>query len=286
MALEWVGVALAAAIAYAVSESYRLRITHYVVTSPRLPKAFDGMRVLHLSDLHITHNGIRERILMRLVMQRCPALLMVTGDIVHCFAGVKPAAAVLNTIAQQCLKGWHSSPPEPHAFISMGNCEVRASLTDIIAGQLRRGGIVALVNRAMPVRYHDEFIWVAGVHDPHRQLADARAALRDVPDDAFVILLAHSPDIVDDPEAHRADLLLCGHTHGGQVRLPFIGAVYTATRGGGRDYEYGAYQLNDSSVLITSAGVGSTRLPVRFLCPPEVVEITLKRDSAWTVQRL
>ena len=104
---------------------------------------------------------------------------------------------------------------------------------------------------------------------------NVRFALAQVPLDDTVILLAHSPDQALEASGQGVDLVLSGHTHGGQVRFPFIGTVYAGTELG-RRYAAGLYRLNDLWLYVTR-GIGMTGLPIRFLCPPEVALLTLRR---------
>ncbi len=102
-------------------------------------------------------------------------------------------------------------------------------------------------------------------------------ALRGVPDEAVTVLLAHSPDIILEPAALGMDLVLSGHTHGGQVRLPLIGPLYVNTELG-KAYHQGLHRFG-GSWLYVNRGVGTRGLPIRFLCPPELTIITLEREK-------
>jgi predicted MPP superfamily phosphohydrolase len=142
--------------------------------------------------------------------------------------------------------------------------------------------IPVLENRAISLGLDGRPFWLVGLGD---QLAhrlgryvshgndDLHGALRQIKDDAPAILLAHEPFIF--PKVpDRVALTLCGHTHGGQVRFPIIGAPFAPTREGVKPYVYGVYG-EDQRRLVVSGGLGTSHLPVRFMCPPEVVCVTL-----------
>jgi len=147
-----------------------------------------------------------------------------------------------------------------------------------IAPDLEDCGIVMLINEAVSVRRGSQTLSVAGVDDPHYyQCHDLEKAFRDVAPHDFSILLAHSPEIIYSINGQKIDLCLCGHTHGGQICLPRIGPVFTHCHTP-RRYISGLWRYGDT-VGFTSRGAGSSGLPVRFNCPPEIVMLTLNRRT-------
>jgi predicted MPP superfamily phosphohydrolase len=138
-------------------------------------------------------------------------------------------------------------------------------------------GMRMLVNEAVEVTRGRDSLWIAGVDDPFDYACDNMpGALACVPEDGFKILLAHTPQLYKDASLLGVDVYLCGHTHGGQIRFPLIGSIrdncpcpkdYTYQR-----WSYGRVQG------YTSAGTGSSGLPVRFNCPPEIGVLTLHRS--------
>jgi len=134
-------------------------------------------------------------------------------------------------------------------------------------------GVHSLVNQAAHVRAEDVDLWIAGVDDLTQGAPDLAAALSDVPDAALLVLLAHNPDIWLEPGAHRADLVLAGHTHGGQICLPLIGALYAAGTHLTRQRPAGWFRRGTSSMFV-SRGVGES-FPLRFGAPPQVALIRL-----------
>jgi hypothetical protein len=117
--------------------------------------------------------------------------------------------------------------------------------------------------------------YLVGVDDPRWHCDDLPAALAGVPDDAFKLLLAHSPDILPAAARHRVDLVLAGHTHGGQIRLPWLGPLVTRTRIS-RRYAWGLTTCGDT-LCHTTSGAGCSFPPVRLDCPQEIVLLELVR---------
>jgi hypothetical protein len=136
-------------------------------------------------------------------------------------------------------------------------------------------GAIMLLNRSVPLERNGTRIWIAGVDDPDESEPDLNLALTGIGPDESVILLAHSPDIYEEANG-RVDLILCGHTHGGQIRLPWIGALITHTHKTPRHLCMGRHRLSERTQLFVSRGVGTSRwMPARFLCPPEISLIAL-----------
>jgi len=117
-------------------------------------------------------------------------------------------------------------------------------------------------------------LWIAGVNDLYSRAARPREAFEGVPDDGFVMLLSHSPDILDDPFAKRADLILAGHTHGGQVVPPMVGPVACSSRFGPR-YAAGLHRVGESMLFVTR-GLGEVVVPFRLGCEPEIAVLELR----------
>jgi predicted MPP superfamily phosphohydrolase len=146
-----------------------------------------------------------------------------------------------------------------------------------MAGALEKLGARVLVNDAAEIRVRDASLWFAGVDDSYDyRCDDLDAALSVVPRDTFNILLAHTPDLYAKAAAAGMKLYLCGHTHAGQVRLPFIGSVIQNSTAP-RAYTHGPWKHGGMDGY-TSAGIGCSMLPIRFGCPPEIVVIDLRRS--------
>jgi uncharacterized protein len=238
-------------------------LKHLRLTFHTLPDAFHGFRILHLSDLHIDGlTGLAERVadsLQALEVDLC----VLTGDYRFLTRGscqeVYPRMACL--LAQVNTR---------HGMIGiLGNHDV-AEMVPEFEGM----GVKMLLNTAVEIRRDRQSLWIVGVDDPHYYgCDDLPGALRGVPSDAFKVLLVHTPELLAEAHHHGIHLYLCGHTHGGQIRLPFVGPVITHANCP-RKYVRGAWQYGTVKGY-TSPGVGCSGVPARFLCPPELVLIEL-----------
>lgn len=236
------------------------------VTFDSLPPAFDGFRILHLTDFHFRGlPGFLERATGAIQGVQADLCVM-TGD--FRYNNGAPSHRVYTGLARLLR---HINTPHG-VFAVLGNND-----TGDFAEGFPSLGIRVLVNQNAPLTVHNETLWLAGVDDPHDYRCDSLpAAVHGIPNGAFTILLAHSPEIT--PAAARCgiDLYLCGHTHGGQIRLPRLGALYRNTRCPYRlmqgQWRVGAMQG------YTNIGLGTSTLPVRYNCPPEAAVITLTRN--------
>jgi len=132
-----------------------------------------------------------------------------------------------------------------------------------------------LSNQSTPIESNGARFWLSGVDDVLGGAADLEAALRAIPAGEATVLLAHEPDYADRVARHSVDLQLSGHSHGGQVRLPFMRPMYLPDLA--RKYIWGLYTIGGLT-LYTNAGLGTVEVPVRLNCPPEVTLFTLRQS--------
>jgi predicted MPP superfamily phosphohydrolase len=143
---------------------------------------------------------------------------------------------------------------------------------------LEQAGLSMLVNQGARIPVGDSSLWLAGTDDPHHYRCDSiELAMRGAPDDAFVVGLIHSPEIIRDAARRGVHLYLCGHTHGGQVCLPGRIPLYANARCSYR-HARGPWTWN-TMLGYTTSGLGTTDLPVRFFCPPEALLFTLRHGE-------
>lgn len=251
-------------LGYAVFEARQLRVVRYTVPVENLPAGLDGLTILHLSDLHDKEFGAGQKDLINLINRQDYDLAAITGDLVN---RKKPRARPgLDLVAQLQLRG------KPVYFVP-GNHDRVTGFG--YRGRLQAAGARILVNRAERLNLNGGHVWVAGVDDPHLGRDDLERALSAVTDGAPVILLAHAPGIFERAAAAGVSLVLSGHTHGGQVRFPFLGALFTPGGGLFPKYDYGVYTAGRAAMVITG-GLGESHLPIRFNMPPEMVLVTLR----------
>jgi predicted MPP superfamily phosphohydrolase len=232
---------------------------------PDLPHAFDGFRLLHLSDLHIDGvDGLAEILAAQLEAIEADVCVM-TGD--FRFEDEGPCDEVYRRMRTllPAITARHG------IYATLGNHDDSG-----IAFGLEEMGVRMLINESVEIGRGRESIWLAGVDDDFDyQCDDLPAAMAAIPSNACKILLAHTPDLYEQAAASGVHLYLCGHTHGGQIRLPNLGAIRSNARCS-RAYTYRYWNYNGMHGY-TSGGIGSSSLPVRLNCPPEIVLFTFSK---------
>ena len=240
-----------------------IEVTRHRVEAPVDPP----LTIAHLSDLHVSGLGRRERRLLELLDAERPDAIVVTGDsmIDGQLFGPRPRRREDGAYARAApLLGRLRAPLG--VFVVRGNWEYIRQVPDE-RGYYSRLGLRLLLNEAAEMR---PGVWVAGFDDLEGE-PRLEPALQAIPKDAYAIALFHSPAYFDELGG-RFPLALAGHTHGGQVRPPFVPPFWLPS-GCGR-YLEGWYE-SDGARLYVSRGVGTSVLPVRFLCRPELALITL-----------
>lgn len=233
------------------------------VPLPGLPTDLDGFTIVQLSDLHrgpvMTQENITQAV--ELALRQEADLIVLTGDYVSSSADYAPS----------CAEALSLLVASGDVLACLGNHDHWTD-ADTVAGALAGAGLTVLRNTAREVA---DGLWVAAVDDVWERYADLEKALEEVPAGAAVVLLAHEPDYADEVAADgRVSLQLSGHSHGGQVRLPFIGPPLLPYLG--RKYPAGLYRVG-GMWLYVNRGVGLISPPVRFNCRPEVTQLTLVR---------
>ena len=252
------------------------RIVRKDIALRRWPARMDGFTVAHLSDFHydpyFSVHPLRSAIGM--VNDLHPDLIVLTGDFVSVpFFGDPAAGASDAEPCAQLLRQMHA----PYGLVAvMGNHDFFTD-PDRVTDSLRATGINVLANQSIAIERDGGRFWLSGVDDVIGNTADLDATLRPVPADEAVVLLAHEPDYADHVARYPVDLQLSGHSHGGQVRLPFIRPLYLPSLA--RKYIWGLYKIGGLT-LYTNPGLGTVDVPVRLNCPPEITLLTLRRAAS------
>jgi len=242
------------------------QVTSWQVGVRGLPLAFDGLRVCCIGDLHL-HRGAGAaamRARLRPLARLRPDLILFVGD--YATGDARYEAQAAEVIAEQ------HAPLGVYAV--MGNHD-RWVGEERSLRALRAAGVRVLINRSLRLTRGADTIYLAGVNDPYTWADDIDAALTDVPAEACVILMAHSPDIIERASDRAVALVLAGHTHGGQINLPLLGPPVVLSRYGSK-YAWGLFREGDTTMFVTR-GVGEIFPYVRFNCPREIAQLTLKR---------
>ncbi len=264
--------AVALGIAYPlVIEPNRPVVQHTLVPIPGLPEAMDGMRIGLLADFHCSFftspADIRRSV--TLLMAHRPDLITLAGD----FIG--PSPAYIDPCAE-ALTGL-SAPMGIYAVL--GNHDYWTDAPGVMRA-LQTAGITVMKNSVAPLAEGSQPAYLVGVDDISDGRPDLKSALRRLPPSAMTILLVHEPDAAYLFERYRRwiPLQLSGHSHGGQIRLPVIGAPYLPFLA--RRYPEGLQPVGTSGRWVyTTRGIGTTILPVRLNCPPEISILTLTQGD-------
>jgi uncharacterized protein len=243
------------------NEAWQVEYVERTLHLPRLPAAWEGLSILHLSDLHLC--GTPDRAWFRAVMDHCaawePDLIAVTGDLADGLDYIRWVAPVLGRL--RCKNA---------AFAILGNHDEWYA-PDKVRRRLRRIGMRVVGNRWEQIDVRGEPLVVIGQESPwfHPPL-DLSAC----PTGPFRLCLSHTPDNIRWAQRAGVDLMLSGHVHGGQIRLPLIGSVLVPSRYG-RRYDCGVFD-EAPTLLHVSRGLGGDH-PLRFLCRPEATRLILRR---------
>jgi uncharacterized protein len=255
----------AALYAYWV-EPHRLTIVRQSLRSPKFPPG-PPLRVLHLADLHLERTTKREQDLQRLIRDLNPDLILFSGDFLNLSFTLDPEAWA---DARALMEEW-KAPLGVFAVPGSPPVDPPQVLPHLLEGFSH---IRCLHGEKVPLRVNNRSIDLIGLDCTHKPFLDGPkllVALGGAASSRFTILLYHTPDLAPEAAAAGIDLMLSGHTHGGQVRIPGMGAVYSSSLYGKR-FEAGRY-LFDRMILYVSRGIGMEGLSaprLRFLCPPEI----------------
>lgn len=253
-----------------VVEPLLVETTKLSMVSHDFDPAAPPVRIVHLTDTHVERVSYRERAIIKKVNALQPDIVVFTGDYVNTsYHG--------DATAHEHFREFVAQLVAPYGiYATRGTVEPSP---DYMARLIEGTNIVWLEQEAVTLDVRGQRVTLVGANCDHNQGDVTRLdqAMENVPDDTFTLLLFHSPDLIKEAAAHDIDLYLGGHTHGGQIRLPFYGAIVTSSAYG-KQYEAGLYREGDTAMYI-SRGIGfegSVMPRARFLCRPEMVAIELE----------
>ncbi|MCS6963803.1 metallophosphoesterase [Thermoflexus sp.] len=259
-------------------EPFRLTLTELVIASPKL-RGMPPLRILHLTDLHLERLTRREQQVLRWVEELDPDLIVFTGDLLNLSYVRDPQAQAQCSHFLEALR----APLGIYLVTGTPLVDPPEVVRRILFGFTHVTWLDNQVARFGQLGHRGPSIYLLGLtctHDPDHDGERLRELIRQVPPQALTILLYHSPDLFPEASALGIDLYLCGHTHGGQIRLPLIGALITASIYGKR-YEMGLYRRGSTTMYVSRGlgmeGLGMPRM--RLMCPPEIVLIHLQSDE-------
>ena len=252
---------------------HNLQIVHRTLRIRQLPDAFHGFRIVQLSDIHL--DEFTEPAFIRLAIHRinrlAPDLVLLTGD----FASRGPLALRVSLHAIEHCADLLRHLACPLRFGCLGNHDNSIG-PDFVMQTLAGAGVTVLRNRHIPVERGGQRLWLGAVDDASSGEPILDLAVPRDPDGP-VVLLSHSPDFADfimqHPRGPLVDLVLSGHTHGGQIRLPLLGPALLPPMG--KRYVEGLFRFNQMQLYV-NRGIGTVGLPLRWNCPPEITHFTLQ----------
>ena len=254
-------VILLSLVIWAIAENKALQLNTIMVQSKKIPEQFDGFRIAHVSDLHSTEIGKGNEKLLTVLRDSEPDMIAVTGDLLDCRDGD-------GTVA---LKFCEEAVKIAPVYYVTGNHEGRLEeeLYQTVMQRLQSIGVHVLEDEEELLKRGDASISIVG----HKWGAtDEIGEISDF--EGFQVLLSHHPENVMDYTAGGYELVLSGHAHGGQIRLPWIGGLFAPGQGFFPKYDSGIYRVGDTQ-LIVSRGIGNSIFPLRFNNPPEVILVIL-----------
>lgn len=256
-----------------------LELNRYTVSSDRVPDAFDGYRIAHVSDLHNAEMGKDNERLLRMLQEAKPDIIAITGDLVDCRRTDMEVALQFTGAAMEIA---------PCYYVT-GNHEARIAEYDELKERLTEQGVIVLEDARINLEQSGETIVLLGVNDPGfptDSLGDdsgtvmtrkLQALSQDK--DGFTILLSHRPEWFESYVDGNIDLVLSGHAHGGQFRIPFVGGVLVPNQGWFPEYDAGLFE-EKATTMIVSRGIGNSVFPFRFNNRPEVILIELESEES------
>lgn len=255
-----------------IARRHQIHVTHHSVYLPRLPASFARLRVVQVSDIH---HGLYTRLeqverAVALANDLEPDLVALTGDFVtHSSRYIAPVARALGGLR-----------PRLGAFAVLGNHDHRAG-ADAMARALERHGIDVLRNRHAQVAQNGDAVTLAGVDDFDYGQHDLARALRGANPAHTTLLLSHNPAILSEAAQYGVDLVLAGHTHGGQVDLPGLRSL-AGSPAVPLSFRHGWEQVGSTQIYI-SRGIGTVVVPLRVRCPAEIPLLRLEPADGQSV---
>ena len=246
----------------------------YTIKSGKLSKAFDGYRIAHISDLHNTEIGQDNHTLISLLREAKPDLIAVTGDLVDS----------RHTDMEIALRFMEEAVTIAPCYYVTGNHEERITAYEELKAGLTERGVTVLEDARTVIERSGETITLIGVNDPSFEpdpllsdevLTDTKLKELLCEEDRFTVLLSHRPELFEVYAEHDVDVVLTGHAHGGQFRLPFVGGLIAPHQGLFPKYDAGLY-TDENTHMLVSRGIGNSLMPFRFNNRPEILLIELK----------
>jgi predicted MPP superfamily phosphohydrolase len=258
-------------------ENHSIQNERYFIHSNKINEEFSGFRILQISDLQNQNFGRDQCRLIKKIKDEEPDIIVITGDLFDRRKyDLSPVESLIDTIVKIA----------PIYYVT-GNHEVLSEHYIDILKMLESKGVILLDGKKETIKKGNSKIYISGVKDPYiisrkghqiRDINRLKADLNNLKIDinTFNILLSHQPELIGIYEKYGLDLILSGHAHGGQFRVPFIGPLYSPDQGLFPLYAEGIHYLGKSTEIV-SRGLGNSKFPIRLLNRPDLVTIILEK---------
>ncbi len=262
---------------YFYYENTKLQTSNYEIIKSKIPSDFNNYKIVQVSDLHNTKSRNLTDELIKEIQRERPNIIVITGDLID--ANKTNIDTAINFIEK-------IQNVAPIYFVS-GNHESSISNYSKLQEKLQENNVTILDNKLEVLKINESSINLIGIDDPrmaHESFVDDSEIIKAEIDkigydtNKYTILLSHRPELFDTYVEKNIDLVLAGHAHGGQIRLPFIGGVIAPNQGLFPKYTSGIFEKNQTNMIV-SRGIGNSILPFRINNRPELVVVTLKSDK-------
>jgi len=266
---------LFALIAWTIWGNTTLTITRIAISSSNLPSQFSGFRIAHISDLHNAEFGAKNAKLLKKISETEPDIITITGDLID---SSHTNIEIAIDFAQKATR-------IASVYYVTGNHEAWISKYDTLRDGFKAVGVTVLEDEVVHLNHNNgNTITLLGLSDPdflerngmfNEGAAITSSKLSEITEDSYTILLSHRPELFETYAECGVDLILSGHAHGGQFRLPMIGGLIAPNQGLFPKYDAGLYSEQRANMVV-SRGLGNSIIPMRFNNRPEVVLVELK----------
>jgi len=250
---------------YCIIENNILTVREFEIVSEKLPEDFSGYRIAQVSDLHNKEFGKNNKRLLEKLEDLSPDIILITGDIVDSMKTDMEAAL------EFCKKAVVIAP----TYYVNGNHE--SAIEDYLEfeGALRGLGVTVLRNQCVELSKGSETVNLIGIDDPTFTYVNGKRLETLVSDKGYNILMSHRPELFEMYVNAGVDLVFCGHAHGGQFRIPFIGGIVAPNQGFFPKYDSGLYNDGNTNMVV-SRGLGNSIIPIRLNNEPEIIIVDIK----------
>lgn len=245
-----------------------IEVNTYTYENAEIPDEFSGFRIAQISDFHDAEIGKDNIKLINALKESDPDIIVITGDFIDS----------RRTDVEHSLAFAREAVKIAPCYYVTGNHEGRTSAYISLRDGLVEIGVNVLENESVEIEKDGKTITLVGVHDQNLGFSADIVAEIGAIEDRFTILLAHRPVTFSFAANSGIDLMLSGHNHGGQFRLPFVGGVFAPNQGFFPEYDAGAY-VEGNSTMIISRGIGNSRFPFRVNNRPEIVLVELSPEK-------